>query len=284
MKEILKGAKGLARNPLGIIALFVALVYGFATLLLGVSDQRLSAAERLPLVWFVVLFPLLVLAVFYRLVTRYHGNLYSPSDYRDDTTFIRTLPPDQRAARLEAEVESVESLSAPPEQSATSIESGQAPSRSPTATPEDANELRIRLLEAERLGLLKIESDRGLQLRTQVAFGEGQLADFDGVATSDSEFVAVEVKYLREPWVSARTVQDILRRGLAAEAFLRRRGDSRKLRLLAVFVIGKDTGGGIQRLRRVLESHLKDSPVSLEYEAYFLNNLRREFGTDPNQQ
>jgi hypothetical protein len=57
VKDFLEGAKGLTRNPLGIIALFVALVYGFATLLLGVSTQRLGCEERLPLVWFVVLFP-----------------------------------------------------------------------------------------------------------------------------------------------------------------------------------------------------------------------------------
>src|SRR5216683_3076936 len=100
MKEFLEGAKGLARNPLGIIALFVALVYGFATLLLGVTNQRFGGAERLPLVWFVVLFPVLVLGVFYRLVTHYHEKLYSPRDYREDWSFLKTLPPEQQAARL----------------------------------------------------------------------------------------------------------------------------------------------------------------------------------------
>jgi len=278
MKEMLEGAKGLARNPLGIIALFVALVYGFATLLLGVSDQRLTAAERLPLVWFVVLFPLVVLGVFFRLVTNHHGKLYSPRDYRGDT-FVRTLPADQRAARLEAELEAVQSLPAPPDQTVVSPESGQAPSPSPPmAIPQDVSELRLRLEEAERLGLLKIETDRRLLLRTHVAFGEGQLAAFDGVSLNDAEVVAVEVKYVREPWVSGRTIQEVLHRALAAEAFLRRQGDGRKLRVLLVFVIGKDSGGGIKRLKGVADAHLKGSPVAVEYEAYFLDDLRREFG------
>jgi hypothetical protein len=260
--------------------LFVALVYGFATLLLGVGNQHFGGAERLPLVWFVVLFPILVLGVFYRLVTHYHGRLYSPRDYREDVTFLKTLPPEVQAARLQAEVESVQSLPALPEQPLVSSGSAQTPhvSTPPAASQEATDELRHRLLESERLGLLKVETERGLLFRRQVAVGEGQLVVFDGVATTETEFVVVEVKYLREPWVSARTIQDILHRALAAEALLRRRGEGRKLRLLLVFVIGKDTGGGISRLTRLLEAHLKDPPVMVEYEAYFFDDLQKEFG------
>lgn len=280
MKEFFDGAKGLARNPLGIIALFVALVYGFATLLLGVSNQRANGGERLPLVWFVVLFPVLVLGVFYRLVTRYHGKLYSPRDYRDDKAFLRTLSPSQRAARLEKEVESVQSLSAQPDKPSMPSESAQTPHPplSTAKTREDSEELRLRLLNAERLGLLKVEAEHGLLLRPQVAFGEGQLVAFDGVATNETEVIVVEVKYLREPWVSARTIQEILNRALAAEAILRRGGDDRKLRVLLVFVIEKDTGGGIPRLVSVMEEHLKNPPVALEYETHFIDDLQREFG------
>jgi len=51
-------AKGLAKNPLGIIALFIVLVYGFAALVTAFSAS-LSESERLPLIWFLVLFPVL---------------------------------------------------------------------------------------------------------------------------------------------------------------------------------------------------------------------------------
>ena len=42
-------AKSLAHNPLGIIALFIVLVYGFASLVTGFAGS-LSQAERLPLI------------------------------------------------------------------------------------------------------------------------------------------------------------------------------------------------------------------------------------------
>ena len=56
-------AKGLARNPLGIIALFIVLVYGFAALITAFASS-LTTAERLPLIWFLVIFPVLVLVAF----------------------------------------------------------------------------------------------------------------------------------------------------------------------------------------------------------------------------
>lgn len=275
VKEFIDGAKGLARNPLGIIALFVAFVYGFAALLLGAASAHLHAEERAPLVWFVVLFPLVVLGVFYRLVTKYHVNLYSPQDFRDDETF-KTLSQTQRAQRLDAEVAAA--AASPPQGVAAPVQgqaaaAGAAPS--PSLTQEDTNELRMRIMQAERFGLAKFEAEGGLRLRTQVSFGDNDLAAFDGLASTASEVVAVEVKYLREPWVSQRTVDDVLRRALAAEAFMRRRNDSRTLRLMVVFVVGKDAGG-LDRLRRVVDAHFKKSPVQAEYRAYFLDDLQKE--------
>jgi len=43
-------ARHLARNPLGIIALFIVLIYAFASLVVGFSN-KLTAAERLPVIW-----------------------------------------------------------------------------------------------------------------------------------------------------------------------------------------------------------------------------------------
>ena len=55
-------AKGLSRNPMGIIALFIVLIYGFAALTLGINHQ-LEQTERLLLVCFLIAFPVAVLAI-----------------------------------------------------------------------------------------------------------------------------------------------------------------------------------------------------------------------------
>ena len=97
-------AKGLARNPLGIIALFIVLIYGFAALTLG-FNSRLEAAERVPLVWFLVLFPVAVLILFGWLVSRHHEKLYAPSDYRSDDIFLKKEITQRHTAELRADGE-----------------------------------------------------------------------------------------------------------------------------------------------------------------------------------
>lgn len=83
-------AKGLSKNPLGIIALFIVLVYGFAALVTAMGTA-LSPTERVPLVYFLVLFPVLVLGVFAWLVSRHTGKLYSPSDFKDEQNFVAVV-------------------------------------------------------------------------------------------------------------------------------------------------------------------------------------------------
>jgi CheY-like chemotaxis protein len=80
-------AKGLARNPLGILALFIVLVYGFASLVTGFGGS-FTAEERLPLIYFLISFPVLVLGVFGWLVSRHSSKLFAPSDFKDEGNFV----------------------------------------------------------------------------------------------------------------------------------------------------------------------------------------------------
>jgi len=83
-------AKGLSKNPLGIIALFIVLVYGFASLVTAFSGS-FTAAERLPLIYFLIIFPVLVLIVFAWLVSRHAGKLYSPSDFKNEDNYLAAV-------------------------------------------------------------------------------------------------------------------------------------------------------------------------------------------------
>ncbi len=98
LSEFGKTAKGLAKNPLGIIALFIVLIYGFASLVVGLSGQ-LERLERALLVGFLVVFPIMVLAVFAWLVSRHHTKLYAPTDFREDASFLAV---DQRRSQFAA--------------------------------------------------------------------------------------------------------------------------------------------------------------------------------------
>jgi CheY-like chemotaxis protein len=83
-------AEKLARNPLGIIALFIVLIYGFAAMVITFGDA-LTADQKTPLIYFLVGFPVLVLGVFAWLVSRHSGKLFAPSDYRDEENYLKAL-------------------------------------------------------------------------------------------------------------------------------------------------------------------------------------------------
>lgn len=107
--EFLSNIKSLTRNPLGIIALFVSMIYGFSCLVLSASITNLKDAyERLPLIWFVIVFPIIILAAFIYLVIFHHEKLYSPSDFRDDEAFIQTIDENKRNIRIQDEVKTLE--------------------------------------------------------------------------------------------------------------------------------------------------------------------------------
>lgn len=79
----------LARNPLGIIGLAFVLVYGVAGY--AATSDMFQDSERRLLVYFLVLFPVLIIGVFYKLVTAHHTKLYAPSDFRNDAAFLQSL-------------------------------------------------------------------------------------------------------------------------------------------------------------------------------------------------
>lgn len=82
-------ATKLSRNPLGIIALLIVLVYGIAGFV--ATSDSFQPAERVTLVVFMVLFPLIVLIALYKLVTKHHDKLYAPSDFSNEDNFVKLI-------------------------------------------------------------------------------------------------------------------------------------------------------------------------------------------------
>lgn len=78
-------ATGFTKSPLGIIALFIVLVYGFASLVVGFGN---GLREHItPLIYFMLFFPVIVFIGFLWLVAKHHTKLYGPTDFRDDESF-----------------------------------------------------------------------------------------------------------------------------------------------------------------------------------------------------
>jgi hypothetical protein len=71
-------SSNFVKNPLGLIALFIVLVYAIAGIV--AASANFSEDQRWVIVFFLVLFPCLVLGVFYRLITKHIDKMYSPGE------------------------------------------------------------------------------------------------------------------------------------------------------------------------------------------------------------
>lgn len=221
-------ALGLSRNPLGIIALFVVLVYGIAGLVFSVSAQHLTPPERFPIILFLSIFPALILATFAYLVAYHHTKLYSPRDFPQDDGFIRALqvaPPSASKKRAQEEAEEIEKdmLAAPSDHTqSTGQESVKADTpHTRVASDEEKTPLDNRdndsvvrsgnadaflsgLTEtlglatlyatAEELVFRELERQFSVPVRRNVALGS---REFDGVVLSQRPIV-VEVKFMHK--------------------------------------------------------------------------------------
>ncbi len=87
VKSFADSAKGFTKSPLGIIALFIVLVYGFATLAVSFGDNLKEHIA--PLIYFLVFFPVVVFFGFLWLVSQHHDKIYGPSDFKNEDNFLK---------------------------------------------------------------------------------------------------------------------------------------------------------------------------------------------------
>ena len=248
----MKGSmKDLVRNPLGIVALFISLIYAMANLLLGSTVSALTAQERYPLIIFIVLFPVVVLGVFYRLVSKHHGKLYAPGDYKDDQSFLRTLSPQERQEKLEREVaeslpesEAPEALPAPPSVNV----SPPAIERSVTtdAVSPGLSQLYDDIRNTESAALAYLEREYGLTEARDVAIADTGIV-FDALLKSGEKPTFAEIKILRSPLRATQLLDRVLYNALAADKYLKGRF---KLVLVVVYRFDRTDLSKIESLWR----------------------------------
>ncbi|HXI86718.1 MAG TPA: response regulator [Parvularculaceae bacterium] len=91
-------AVALSRTPLGVIALFIVLIYLLASVVTVLSSNK-SGLDISPLVYFLSIFPVVVLAAFVWLV--HTGKILAPAEFKSEENYLqyrRMLAPDLRAA------------------------------------------------------------------------------------------------------------------------------------------------------------------------------------------
>jgi hypothetical protein len=224
-----------SRNPLSILALFIALIYGMAALLFGVAIKSLTTWNQTILVIFLVVFPVAVLCVFAWLVSKHHAKLYSPGEYRTDAAFHNAplsfggrfddtaeapAPPPADTSPSSAPDEP----SSPPPRTSTPPAPPAPPRESPSAPiPIDApvtrsgsdghqSVMRQGLL-AETLAFQELQREFDAAVRRDVSVTlNNRVYALDGIVEAEGQNYAVEVRFIRNHVSALKRARDIATR------------------------------------------------------------------------
>lgn len=189
MEKFLVNSKAFIRNPLGVIALFISLMYAMASFVISKGLPVLEDhEERMWLIVFVVLYPVLLLIAFLVLVIWLPLHLYSPSDFKDENLFWEYLTKKQKDKKLRKEVKEANSLEKDNKNEVASSLSNEVNSTKVTVES---------LQEIEREALLSLRDKFNLTFVQDVAIGRGAEKLYcDGYVKSDGTDYIVEIKYM----------------------------------------------------------------------------------------
>jgi hypothetical protein len=260
LKEFGDIAKKLSVNPLGIIALFIVLVYGIAALVLGISASNFEPGERLPLIWFLVCFPPIVLFTFTWLVAKHHAKLYAPKDFPDPSQFLQILDPSQQRKKLESEVELLEDQK---EETETKMLLS-SPSKS-------RNLLMARVLLSEDLVMRELASEYGVDISRQMGLGHD--VGVDGMFAKEGEGFGIEVKFFR----NSKNVRNIIETLRRVQDHLSRLGWKRFNFILAA-VIDDTEVEDVARIKVQIEKAVKDLETKTEIRYFLFSELTAKYG------
>ena len=245
--EFLKGAKDFTRNPLGIIALFISLIYGFASFLLGTSAEKLESAERWPIILFIVIFPFVVLLVFYKLVTKHHVKLYSPSDFKTDDSFLQAMSEKEKEQKLE---ESIVEITGESFNSSNEIQKIQK------------RDIRSKLLESESYVVNYFEKKLGIKPENDVKIGPDKYAFDSSFIAPGKQAILLEVKYYSRPTIIFSTIYEFIYRAKLTSEFM-----TIDTRFILAIVIDGDSEH-FNKIKETWELAISETDLNVQFKVF----------------
>lgn len=275
------------KNPLEVIAIFIALIYGICALLLGAAVGTLEKYNQTAMVWFIILFPVAVLAVFGWLVRNHHTKLYAPGDYRSDDAFHGAQAASESLApRLEEEiVEPPAGLADPPEHEAAPVEvppevrqapepdaAVEAQPESGTSSQRSSTALNAYLVEGLAFQELQKEFNASVRRHLSLPTTYGASKIVDGALETAAGMAIVEVRTLSSHADTARRIRE----SFSNLSGFDRSAISRNARLIAVFIVADE----LQRLKistQIYNIQLKQYS-DIEVRVFVYANLLHKYG------
>lgn len=178
----MKNINMTVKKPLGIITLFVTFIDGIAGLVISVNFEHLhGAAERLPLIWFIVAFPVVVLLAFVILVWTRPQNLFGPGDYENQELYLEAIGKRIRPFKEPVPLKKPENIPVSRKKRGGCM-----------LAFSSLKEPQVSYIKVQEAALQRYADEHNMEIKTEVRISSNLICD--GVAEKDGQLYLFEVK------------------------------------------------------------------------------------------
>jgi hypothetical protein len=277
---------GTIKNPLTIIAMFAAIAEISGTVVL----PFISLSSQSTYVWFLIVFPTLLIVFFFVTLNFNHRVLYAPSDYKNEDNFLKSL---RRATYGEKAVQ-VEAELAETTETADVADVADVAANGTATLPIPSSDTQIRnpgksamaiYAKAENLVFKKLGREFKTNIERDVLISASARRPyiFDGVVREHGQLTVIEVKLVRDHLAMVRRIRENIMR--VGEGIMSLPETQRwSLRLLLILVVDGSIGSidviAGEVSARLTDGFRRDLPFSVEVRSYRLSELENEFQAD----
>lgn len=284
---------GHIKNPLTVIGIFAAIAEISGTSVLPFIEPENQGIY----IWFLMFFPVFLVGTFFLTLNFNHKVLYAPSDYRNEDNFLKSFgkaTTQEKEDKLREEIEEADDNS-PDDGNSDEAEGTATPSEnspnSPIPPPRSTNNfvlnsdshasLMANVSLAEKLSIIKLSKDMGLEFKTDVRFEtpSSRKIIFDGLALDKNKIHAVEVKYFRSGHVNPSRLDKVL---LEAEIVASQlKGIDSKELVIHFMAVIDNPEADIRRVKERLARYLERYNVNVKLHVITLDDLKNEYQYRP---
>ncbi|MCX2566913.1 hypothetical protein OQ496_10650 [Acetobacter suratthaniensis] len=199
------------KNPLTVIAIFAGTAEVSGTAVLPLLEKDTQQVY----VWFIMVFPLLLVVAFFIVLYNKNYVLYAPSDFKDENLFASFKPgsPQLRAQKLneEAGADRNTEEAAQPSDLISTNGTASEPIRDnhDFISRPSYGQIAAQASLAEDLVITRLASKRRTQFARNVSPAAMPSIMFDAVAKDGNNQVIVEVKYTRKGFTSIGNIDRV---------------------------------------------------------------------------
>ena len=245
-------------NPLTIIAIFAGLAEISGTVVLPFLEGDSQAIY----LWFLMLFPVLLVVLFFITLNFNYKVLYAPSDFQDEDNFLKLFG----KPTFEEKAEKISSELSASEESGTRIDD---------LKYRDLirNNMTTTHYMAEELVMSKLEGEFD-QLDRDVMFRPGRYQFlFDGITSKHGHIYAIEVKYLKDE-SSLKNLRSSLNKIRKALSEL---SESERRNVTVLIALATDLENGeLDRVTEQVADICSEQAFECDFRIYNLAKLEKE--------